>query len=156
MPPRFRPATPADRGALLPMIREFYVIDGYPFSEDEVGEVLGALLADPALGRVWIAEDEVGAAAGYLVLVLGYSLEFRGRDAFVDELYVREAYRGHGLGSAALDLAEEACREMGVRALHLEVERENTGAQALYRRRGFRDHDRYLMTRWVGEPPRGE
>ncbi|HYS78429.1 MAG TPA: hypothetical protein VEO94_06295 [Candidatus Dormibacteraeota bacterium] len=40
---------------------------------------------------------------------------------------------------------------IGVRALHLEMERGNVAAQALYRRHGFADHDRYLMTRWIGE-----
>ncbi len=43
----------------------------------------------------------------------------------------------------------QACRELGVRALHLEVERENVEAQALYRRIGYKDHDRYLLTKWV-------
>ena len=37
----------------------------------------------------------------------------------------------------------------GVSALHLEVERQNEAAQGFYRRLGFKDHDRYLMTRWL-------
>jgi ribosomal protein S18 acetylase RimI-like enzyme len=36
-----------------------------------------------------------------------------------------------------------------VTALHLEVERKNKAAQEFYRRIGFQDHDRYLMTRWI-------
>jgi ribosomal protein S18 acetylase RimI-like enzyme len=57
------------------------------------------------------------------------------------------ARRGRGLGRAALEAVESAARELGVRALHLEVERENASAQALYRDRGFRDNDRRLMTK---------
>ena len=45
--------------------------------------------------------------------------------------------------------AEGVCRGRGVRALHLEVERENTRAQSIYRRAGFVDHDRYLLTKWL-------
>jgi ribosomal protein S18 acetylase RimI-like enzyme len=37
-----------------------------------------------------------------------------------------------------------------VRALHLEVERTNASAEALYRRRGFRDNDRRLLTKLLG------
>jgi ribosomal protein S18 acetylase RimI-like enzyme len=33
--------------------------------------------------------------------------------------------------------------------LHLEVERANTAAQGVYRRAGFKDHDRYLLTKWL-------
>jgi len=38
---------------------------------------------------------------------------------------------------------------LGVKALHLEVERTNTAAQAFYRKIGFKDHSRYLMTKWL-------
>jgi len=41
---------------------------------------------------------------------------------------------------------------LGISAVHLEVDHTNTVAQALYRKAGFVDHDRYLMTRWL--PPR--
>jgi ribosomal protein S18 acetylase RimI-like enzyme len=84
---------------------------------------------------------------GYAVLLFGYSLEYRGRDAFVDDVYLAPARRGRGLGRTVLEQVESAARELGVRALHLEVERENAAAQALYRRRGFRDTERLLMTK---------
>lgn len=93
-----------------------------------------------------LLENEV---AGYAVLTFGYSLEFHGRDAFVDELYLRNEYRGQGIGKRALEFLTEVCVAEGVSALHLEVERSNTQAQAVYRKFGFEDHDRYLMTRWL-------
>jgi ribosomal protein S18 acetylase RimI-like enzyme len=67
----------------------------------------------------------------------------------VDDLYLVPAQRGRGLGRAALERVEAAARELGVRALHLEVERENESARELYRRRGFRDNDRLLMTKML-------
>ena len=69
---------------------------------------------------------------GYLVVAFGYSLEFRGRDAFVDELYVAPTHRGRGLGREALRVAEPCCLEAGVRALHLEVRPGNARARGLY------------------------
>jgi ribosomal protein S18 acetylase RimI-like enzyme len=53
------------------------------------------------------------------------------------------------VGKSAIKFVEEACRALGVQALHLEVGRDNPRAQALYRRVGFEDHDRYLMTKWI-------
>jgi diamine N-acetyltransferase len=146
--PEFRPALPSDVDALTALVEAFHVEDGYPFDEAEIRINLARLLGDPAVGKVWISEDS-GKAVAYLVLTLSFSLEFRGRDAFVDEIYVMDSHRGRGLGTRALALAEEACRELGVRALHLEVERENVEAQVLYRRIGYKDHDRYLLTKWI-------
>jgi ribosomal protein S18 acetylase RimI-like enzyme len=44
---------------------------------------------------------------------------------------------------------EEACRSLEVQALHLEVERANTKAQAFYHKVGFEDHDRYMLTKRI-------
>jgi ribosomal protein S18 acetylase RimI-like enzyme len=103
------------------------------------------LVTDDMLGRVWVLEFE-GEPAGYVVLTLGYSMEYSGRDAFVDDLFIRERYRRRGLGRMAMDVVKSECRGRGVRALHLEVGRTNTAAKELYRRFGFVDHDRQLMT----------
>jgi ribosomal protein S18 acetylase RimI-like enzyme len=143
-----RPATPADLEAVLALHRAFFAEDGYTFREEESRANLARLLGDPSLGRLWVMDSE-GEVVGYLLLAFGFSLEFRGRNAFVDELYVAPGHRGRGLGKRAIALATDACRELGVRALHLEVERYKEGAQELYRRSGFVDHDRYLMTKWI-------
>ena len=104
------------------------------------------LLDHPALGRAWVAPHGPALVA-YAVLTLGYSLEYRGRDAFVDELFVAPAWRGRGLGREALAILDVACVELEVNALHLEVERDKANAQALYRRWGFEDRERFLMTK---------
>lgn len=140
-----REATAADLDALLVMQRQYYAEDGYPFAASEARAVLARFLADPALGRIWLIDD-AGAAVGYLALTFGYSFEFRGRDAFVDELYLLPPHRGRGHGGRALAFVKQAAATLGVRALHLEVERDKPGAKALYRRVGFVDHERYLMT----------
>jgi ribosomal protein S18 acetylase RimI-like enzyme len=140
-----RDATPADLDALLPLVRAFYAQFGYPYSEDRKAPALGRILSDPALGRVLLVEAG-GAAVGYAVLAFSFSLEYDGRTAFVDELFVAEAARGLGLGTLVLRRAAELCREAGVNALHLETEEENEGAARLYGRLGFRSYGRRLMT----------
>jgi hypothetical protein len=52
-----------------------------------------------------------------------------------------------GERARALEFAAAACADLGVRALHREVERTNTGAQRPYRRLGLENQDRFLMTR---------
>src|SRR5215510_6492259 len=147
--PNFKPATSDDIEALIVMMRELYAHDGLaPFDEAGARRALLGVLGDDALGRVFLIllANEI---AGYAVLTFSYSLEFHGRDAFVDELYLRDEYRGQGIGKRALRFLTEVCAAEGVNALHLEVERANTSAQSVYRRFGFEDHDRYLMTKWI-------
>ena len=144
-----RSATAADLEPILALHRDFFAEDRYPFREEESRANLARLLADPSLGRVFVLEDGE-AVVGYLVLTFGFSLEFGGRDGLVDELYVAPSHRGRGLGTKALAAAEEACRALGIRAVHLVVERYKEDAQALYRRVGFVAHDREVMTKTIG------
>lgn len=146
----FRLAGEPDLETLIGFMRQFYAIDAYPFDEQAARRALREFLAEPLFGRAWVIE--VGAVpVGYLVLTLGYSLEFHGRDAFIDELFVEPSYRHQGIGKQAMLFAETACCELGVHALHLEVERHNAAAQRLYRQSGFEDHDRFLFSKWLGE-----
>jgi ribosomal protein S18 acetylase RimI-like enzyme len=141
-----RPACAADLEVLLGLHEEFSREDGVAFEPVAARAALTGLLREPSLGGAWIIEHE-GRPAGYLVLCFGYSIEFRGRDAFLDEVYVRPAARGRGLARQALEVAQAACLEAGVRALHLEVRRDNQAARDLYRRSGFVERESYLMTR---------
>jgi ribosomal protein S18 acetylase RimI-like enzyme len=144
----FERAGPSDADLLAGMMREFYEHERMTFEEGVARAALSGLLGDERLGRIHLIK--AGAEViGYVVLTFGFSLEFGGHDAFVDELFVRDEWRGRGAGRRALEFAAEVCRACGVRALHLEVERANTTAQALYRKAGFRDHDRYLLTKQV-------
>jgi diamine N-acetyltransferase len=144
----FRPATDADLDAILAMMRQYYAEDGYPFVESDARQAALALSREDRFGRLWVARVD-GRAVGYLAVTLGFSLEFGGRDAFIDELYIDPCYRGRGLGRQVIAVAETYCRQNGVRALHLEVERHRAPALKLYRRAGFEDHDRYLMTKAI-------
>jgi ribosomal protein S18 acetylase RimI-like enzyme len=143
---QFEKASPADAESLLSMMGDFYRGEGYPFDPARAREALLPILEDDSKGRVWVMRDE-GAPVGYAVLALGWSLEYHGRDAFVDEIYVVPSHRRRGLGRRALLVVDEACREIGVRVLHLEVEKDNDRARELYRTQGFVDHDRVLMSK---------
>jgi GNAT superfamily N-acetyltransferase len=144
-----------DRDLLLSLIRGLYECEHIPFDEARAARGLGGLLADPALGGVWVIGRRDGDPIGYAVLTLGYSLEFGGRFALLDELFIREEHRGAGAGRQALARIEEICRGLGLEAVRLEVERTNRVAQDLYRKVGFEAHDRDLMTLWIDPRRRG-
>lgn len=140
------PATAADVPILLPWMQDFYAHERIPFDPATSDATLHELIDNPVFGRIFTLVAD-GAAVGYAAVALGFSLEFGGRSAFLDELYVRPSSRGQGIGTLALRLLQDACRRLGARSLALEVGLENTGAEALYRREDFSTIGRQLMTR---------
>ena len=105
------------------------------------------LLEGSPLGAIYLIGPQ-RAPIGYIIVTFGWSVEFGGMDAFVDELYIRRAVRGRGIATEVLSALPLALGQAGVRAIHLEVDKDNAPAQKLYARSGFRARDRYmLMTR---------
>jgi len=134
-------------------MREYYAYDRIPFHLHWARQALERLFADDRLGRIWLIQGQ-GETVGYLCVCFGFGLEFQ-RDAFLDELYVQEPFRGKGLGRAAVAFAAAACPGLGIQALHLVVTPENERAYRLYERLGFVDQHRRLMTRWIARPDAG-
>src|SRR5579859_2148624 len=144
MKPEFRLAISADIDLLIEFMRQFYAIDQYPFEEHAARIAAEQIVGDHTFGRIWLITTEE-EAIGYIVVTFGYSLEYHGRDAFIDEFFVTASHRNRGVGTKAMQFVLDRCPELGIHALHLEVERSNTAAQALYQNVGFEDHDRHLM-----------
>jgi len=143
-----REATLQDEADLLRMMR--LLAEQEPgkiqFDEFAARATFRCFLSLPAFGRVWLL-SETDLLVGYIVLTLGFSFEFHGHDAFIDELYIDSNFRRRGYGQQAVAFLEEKAREMGVKAIHLEVDRGNGPAFELYRRIGYQDQDRFLMTK---------
>ncbi|WP_437321831.1 GNAT family N-acetyltransferase [Sorangium sp. So ce385] len=131
---------------VLDMMEDFNAGEEIPWDRGAVEASLRRLLADAALGFVVVAVTARGLE-GYAVVTFNYDLEFRGRDAFVTELYVRPAARGAGLGRLLLASAEAMAVAEDARALHLLVRPDNTRAIALYRASGFVQTPRVMMTK---------
>ena len=141
-----RRAGPADLDELLPLVREFCDIDHHPFDLGRVTRALEPLLVDDTHGQVWlIGRDDAFGFDGYAVITWGYSLESGGREALIDELYVRE--RGAGLGTAALNEMLASASAAGARRVFLETERHNSRVRSFYARLGFQTDDSVWMSR---------
>jgi diamine N-acetyltransferase len=148
--PSFRLANEADADVLLGFMQRYYAHDGHAFDGSKAHAALIGLLRDSSLGSAWLIFDGE-TAAGYIVICFGYSLEWLGRDAFVDEFYLAEQYRGRGWGRRAMEFAEDAARKLGVTALHLEVVHKNATALEIYSRLGFKVHKSILMSKWIAQ-----
>jgi ribosomal protein S18 acetylase RimI-like enzyme len=137
------PAGEADADLLLEMVRAFHQEEGRVFGTAGAAAVAAIAGGEP-LARAWIARrgDHV---LGYVVITLGYSIEYGGRDGFIDDLYVVPGEREQGVGRALLRFAVARAMELGIGTLHLEVEAGNETAHRLYRSAGFEATGRRLM-----------
>jgi GNAT superfamily N-acetyltransferase len=143
-----RSAEAADIERMMPLVREFYAFEKLVLNEARYRELALELVANDNLGRMLVirADQEL---IGYAVIGFGFSLEFGGRDALLDEFYLYEAFRGQGIGTQMISAMEEFCRAKGIRAVHLEADYVNARVHEFYKRLGFRDHERHLMTKWI-------
>lgn len=150
-----RPATAADRPALLEQMlglnRFEHAITGDRRTDPEgAGESLGAVLARATEtgGHVLVAEAG-GAVIAHMVLCFERHPPFvaeRGH-GLVADLFVREPWRGRGIGRALLAHAERLTRERGLKRLLIGLVAGNDGAEATYRRAGFAPYTRTMLKR---------
>ena len=142
--PRLVPAAPDDMEALLPLVRAYHEFEKAKLTDAERALALRPLLQDPALGIVWLIRVEA-EVIGYLAVCFGYSIEFMGKDAFVDEFFIGPDWRGLGIGGQVLSAACEYLAGSGVKALHLEVARDNQRARSLYQASGFDNREQFHL-----------
>ena len=145
---KYRLADENDLSLLLKLMSEFYIVDHLPYDADAITKGLKKLFSNSSHGQFWLIYDDI-KPIGYIIITFGFSLEFHGVDALVDEFFIREDYRGKGIGKQTLKFIEDKLEKLGIKAFHLEVDRQNLYAQEVYRKFGFVDHDRYLMTKWI-------
>lgn len=140
-----RLATPDDVPALVGLMREFYAESDYPLPEAQAARTFEQLLASPEQGAAWLMTLD-REPAGFIVLTVAFSMEYGGLRGFVDDLFVVPRFRRHGLASAALAAVRQSCASRGVRALLVETSLGNEQAVRVYRRAGFSETGRLLLT----------
>lgn len=133
----FHKLTEAGRDTFLEMAREFYHSDAVlkPVPDFYFENTLKECLHSDEYLLCYILEWEENMA-GYALLSKSYSPEAGGPVLWVEEIYIRPAFRAHRIGS---DFLTSLCQNppAGVRRIRLEVEAENTRAIRLYERLGF-------------------
>ena len=93
-----RRAVPGDLDELVALAAEYCTADGHDFDETTVRSGFGPLLRGDEHGAVWVADgDGHDHLEGYAVVTWNWSIEIGGREAVLDEVYVRDP--GRGLGS---------------------------------------------------------
>ena len=124
-----------DRCAVLDMMRTFYtspavLTDG---SEDIYNADFDNCVNDSPYLEGYIFEGD-GEIQGYAMLAKSFSTEFGKPCIWIEDIYIKEKYRGHGIGSGFFRFIEE--KYTGV-IFRLEAEEDNESAIKVYKKAGF-------------------
>ncbi len=125
-------ATKEDIPVLYEMMLEFARFEKEP---DGVENNPERMEKDWEAANWLIAYSKDNKACGYASFCYTYNT-WRGKSAYLDDLYIREAYRGHGIGKGMLDTVTKICSENGCLQLRWLVSDWNTHAQEFYKKYG--------------------
>lgn len=146
-----RPATVHDAALLRDMIRELAEFEKHNL---DLVTIRAEDLARDGFGpnprfRAIIAECD-GQAAGYAVF-FGYYSTWAGRGLFLEDLFVREAFRGLGIGTGLLATVARIAVEENCYGIHWEVLDWNEKAIEMYKALGSEFRDRWRPVLLYGE-----
>ena len=153
-PPRIDAAAPADVPLVLELIRE---LADYERMADQVvateADIERALFGARPCAEAVIARQG-GEAAGFALFFQSFST-FVGRPGlYLEDLYVRPAHRGRGLGRRLLAHLAAVAVARGCWRFEWSVLDWNELAIASYRRAGAAPMDEWTVYRLTGEPLR--
>ncbi|ALA16351.1 MULTISPECIES: GNAT family N-acetyltransferase [Chelatococcus] len=146
-----RPAQPADLGLVAALVRELAEYEKLAHEvEATEGDLETALFgANP---RVFcdIAEWR-GEPAGFALWFYNFSTFLGRHGLYLEDLFVRPAFRGEGIGKALLAHLARRCVEEGLGRLEWWVLDWNEPAIGFYKRQGARMMDEWTVCRVTGD-----
>lgn len=134
-----RAMLPKDKDAVLEMMREFYASPAvFSNGSEEIfkADIEQCTKANPYLeGYVFEdTESSVKELQGYAMVAKSFSTEFGKQCIWIEDIYIKEEFRGLGIGSNFMQYMKEKYTDCIFR---LEVEEENEQAVRVYEKHGF-------------------
>mgnify|MGYP003393807874 CR=1 FL=1 len=145
-----RPARPDEAGLVLGFIGELAVYEKLPHEiEATQAQIAASLFCEQPRVFCDIAEWD-GEPVGFAVWFYTYST-FRGRHGiWLEDLFVREAQRGRGIGKALMAGLARRCVDEGLTRLAWWVLNWNEPSRVFYRSLGAKAQDEWTVKRLDG------
>ena len=143
-------AGPEQLSILLGLVERRATEAGGPAWDDadqaRATRAIDPLLSGGELGAAWLI-GPTRAPLGYAILTFGWSLNLGGREAWVEDLYIRPSVRRRGIGTEVLHAIAVSLRRADVKALQARVPAQDGVQSGFLTGAGFAiDHRLALMT----------
>ncbi len=135
-------ATAGDTEKLIALIARYHAFEGLETTDEQRRAALDTLFSGEVQTAIWLIGPRK-SPVGYIAISFGFSIRLGGRNAFIDEFFIRDSVRGRGMGSQTLATIVPLLRQLGICSLHMEIPQNNSGARRLYERAGFQSRDEY-------------
>lgn len=145
-----RPVAPADVPAVVGLVHELASYEREPESCLLTPDQLTAALFGPAPALFGHVADVGGEVVGCALWFLNFSTWRGVHGVYLEDLYVRPAHRGAGLGRALLAALAATCTERGYARLEWSVLDWNAPSIAFYRSLGAQSMDGWTTFRLDG------
>jgi ribosomal protein S18 acetylase RimI-like enzyme len=127
-----RQATADDLPAILSLIKE---LAEYERAPDKVTNTVEQMKQEQDLFRCFLAETETGEIAGMAIYFTAY-FTWVGKSLYLEDIYVKESFRQHRIGSALLRKVFEVARAERCKRVRWQVLDWNEPAISFYRKCG--------------------
>ena len=146
-----RPAAPGDAEAIHALIRELAEYERLThLCTGSAADLARALFGDPPAAEVLVAEVD-GAIEGFALHFPTFSTFLAKRGLWLEDLYVRPAFRGKGLGGRLLRAVAAVAVERGCGRFEWSVLDWNAPAIAFYERLGATVMPDWRIARVTGD-----
>lgn len=135
MKSRIRYMEERDRQLVLEMMRAFYNSEAvFTNGSEEIFNIdIDNCISDNPYIEGYVFEND-NDVQGYAMLAKSFSTEFGKQCIWIEDIYIKEEYRGLGIGSLFFEFIEDKYTDV---LLRLEVEEDNHRALNLYKKYGF-------------------
>ena len=126
----------SDLDALLDLLGQFALEAGTALPKQHLEAALVPMLQGIELGEIWVLEN-TQELIGYLVIGWGWGIESGGKEALIDEVFIKPSHRNQGLGRQLVEHALAHAKQQGAKTVFLETEKSNPESRKLYVDLGF-------------------
>lgn len=150
-PPVLRAAVPADAPILVDLIRELAVFERLEHLVRVTPAQLATHLFGPRPAAEAVVAEVDGAAAGFALFFTNFSTFLGQPGLYLEDLYVRPAHRGQGLGRALLEHLGALAVARGCGRFEWSVLDWNADAIAFYEKMGAQVLPDWRICRVTGD-----
>ncbi len=126
----------SETATLKEYVQKLYTFDSKSGATKNIEAGVSSLMTNESLATPFFIQLN-GERVGYVILTKYHSVKKGGLTIFIDELFVEEKARRHGIGKKVMPEIIEIAKDWGAKTIWAQTEHYHDAAQAFFRHEGF-------------------